>query len=82
MRLQQRRTNPTVDDLKAQTAATIADLYKHQDKVLDELAITVAIGGSYAPQASTELQKQWTNKNNNTNGLDQFVANKRGQLEQ
>jgi hypothetical protein len=73
---------PTVDDLKAQTATTIAELRKQQDKALDELAITVAISGPYVEQARTELQKQWTNKNNNTNGLDQFVADKKAQLGQ
>jgi hypothetical protein len=73
---------PTVDDLKARTAGTIEELKKQQEKAIDELAIAAAIGGPYAQEARTELQKQWMNKNSNTDGMDQFVADKKGQLRQ
>jgi hypothetical protein len=71
---------PTIDDLKARTAGTIEELKKQQDKAIDELAIAAAIGGPVAAQAKTELTKQWMNKNNNTDGMEQFINDKKGQL--
>jgi len=71
---------PTIDDLKAKTAETISELKKQQDKAIDELAIAAAIGGPVAANAKTELTKQWMNKNNNTDGMDQFINEKKGQL--
>jgi hypothetical protein len=71
---------PTIDDLKARTAGTIDELKKQQDKAIDELAIAVAIGGPVAQQAKAELTKQWMNKNNSDQGMDQFIASKRPEL--
>jgi hypothetical protein len=71
---------PTIDDLKARTVATIDELKKQQDKAIDELAIAAAIGGPVAAQAKTELTKQWMNKNNSDQGMDQFIASKRADL--
>jgi hypothetical protein len=73
---------PTIDDLKARTAGTIEELKKQQDKAIDELAIAVAIGGPVAAQAQAELTKQWMNKNNNTDGMQQFINDKKSQLGQ
>ena len=72
---------PTIDDLKAHTASSIDELKKHQEKAIEELAFATAIGGPVAQQAKAELTKQWMNKNNDTNGLDQFIADKKGQLQ-
>ncbi len=72
---------PTIDDLKAHTASSIDELKKHQEKAIEELAFATAIGGPVATQAKAELTKQWMNKNNDTNGMDQFIADKKGQLQ-
>src|SRR5262249_46781164 len=71
---------PTIDDLKARTAATIEELRKQQDKAIDELVIAAAIGGPVAGQAKTELTKQWMNKNNSTEGMEAAITEKKGQL--
>jgi hypothetical protein len=71
---------PTIDDLKARTVATIDELKKQQDKAIDELAIAAAIAGPVAAQAKTELTKQWMNKNNSTDGMEQAINDKKGQL--
>jgi hypothetical protein len=71
---------PTVDDLAAKRAGYEEDIVKYRDTVIDELAITVAINGPYTAPARTELTKQWTAKNNNTTGLDNFVSQKKTQI--
>jgi tetratricopeptide (TPR) repeat protein len=71
---------PTVDELGAKRSGFADDILKYRDTVIDELALTVAINGAYAAQAKPELTKQWTAKNNNTTGLDEFVIQKKGQV--
>jgi hypothetical protein len=71
---------PTVDELAAKRSAFGDDVLKYRDLIIDELAITVAINGPYTPQAKPALTKQWTDKNNNTTGLDDFVNQKKNQL--
>jgi hypothetical protein len=73
---------PTIDDLKAHTTGTIDELKKHQDKAIEELAFATAIGGPVATQAKAALTTQWMNKNNDTNGMDQFIAEKKEKLGQ
>lgn len=72
---------PTMDEIKAQTTDFGDKVRANRDKAIDELAIAVAIGGPVAPQAKTELTKQWTSKNDNTNGLDEFINQKKAALQ-
>lgn len=71
---------PTIDELAAKRADLEDKIRKNRDMVIDELAIAVAINGPVAAQAKTELTKQWTAKNDNTTGLDDFIAQKKTQL--
>jgi tetratricopeptide (TPR) repeat protein len=71
---------PTIDELAAKRAGLEEDIRKARDKAIDELAIAVAIGGPVNAQAKDALTKLWTSKNENTNGLDEFVAEKKKQL--
>jgi hypothetical protein len=75
-----RADQPTVDDLAAKRADFGEQILRYRDLIIDELAITVAINGPYTAQAKPELTKQWTAKNNNTAGLDNFVNQKKTQL--
>lgn len=72
---------PTMDELKAKTASFGDDVRSNRDKAIDELAIATAIGGLVAPQAKEALTKQWTAKNDNTDGLNEFIAQKRASLQ-
>jgi len=71
---------PTMDDLKAKTAGHADDVKKYRDMAIDELALAVAVNGPVASQAKTALTKQWTDKNDNTNGLDEYIAQKKSQI--
>jgi tetratricopeptide (TPR) repeat protein len=71
---------PTIDDLAAKRAAFEDDIRKFRDKAIDELALATAIGGPVAQQAKTELTKQWTAKNDNTTGLEEFINQKKTQI--
>jgi tetratricopeptide (TPR) repeat protein len=75
-----RADQPTVDDLAAKRADFQERVLTYRDLVIDELAITVAINGTYTAQAKPLLIKQWTDKNNSTAGLDEFVNLKKTQL--
>jgi hypothetical protein len=72
---------PTMDELKAKTAGHGDDVRAYRDKAIDELAIATAINGPVAAQAKTELTKQWTAKNDNTNGLEEFINQKKASLQ-
>ncbi|HEY2380387.1 MAG TPA: hypothetical protein VGK48_04315 [Terriglobia bacterium] len=71
---------PTMDDLKAKTAGHAEEVQKFRDMVIDELALAVAINGPEAANAKTELTKQWTAKNNDTTGMDDFVNQKKAMV--
>jgi len=71
---------PTMDELKAKTAGYADDVRRYRDLAIDDLAIAVALNGPVAQQARDELTKQWTAKNNDTNGLEQFIAQKKTQI--
>jgi tetratricopeptide (TPR) repeat protein len=67
---------PTIDELAARRAGFEDDIRKYRDKAIDEYAVATAIGGPVAPQAKDLLTKLWTSKNDNTNGLDEFIKSK------
>jgi tetratricopeptide (TPR) repeat protein len=71
---------PTIDDADARQQALAEDIKKYRDKALDEFGFATAIGGARAAQAKELLTKLWTQKNDNTDGLDQFIADKKKQL--
>ena len=72
---------PTMDDLKAKTAGHAEEVTKYRDMVIDELALAVAINGPVAAQAKQELSKQWTAKNNDTMGMEEFINQKKSQVQ-
>ena len=68
---------PTIDDLAARRAGLETEVRDLRDKAIEEFAIATAIGGPVAQQARGELTKLWTAKNDNTNGLEEFIAKKK-----
>jgi hypothetical protein len=72
---------PTIDDLAAHRADLEDKIRKNRDMVIDELAKAVAINGPVAAQAKTELTKQWMAKNDSAAGLDEFIAQKKTELQ-
>jgi hypothetical protein len=68
---------PTIDELAAKRGGLEDDIKKYRDKAIEEFAIAVAIAGPVAQQARGELTKLWTAKNDNTNGMDEFIAQKK-----
>jgi tetratricopeptide (TPR) repeat protein len=78
---QAKADQPTIDELAAKRTDLEDAVKKHRDKAIDELAIAVAIGGPVAPQAKEALTMQWMSKNENTNGLEEFIAQKRAALQ-
>jgi tetratricopeptide (TPR) repeat protein len=73
---------PTIDELAAKRQGLENEVREKRDKAIDEYAIAVAIGGGSAPNARAELQKLWQGKNDNLNGMDEFIAQKKSQLGQ
>ena len=50
--------------------------------VIDELAKAVAINGSVAAQATTDLTNQWKAKNDDsTTGMQEFIDKKKTELQ-
>jgi tetratricopeptide (TPR) repeat protein len=72
-----RADQPTIDDLDARQQGLASDLKTYRDKAIDEFATAAAIGGPVAQQARGELTKLWTAKNDNTNGMEEFIAQKK-----
>jgi tetratricopeptide (TPR) repeat protein len=71
---------PTIDELAAKRQGLENDVREKRDKAIDEYAIAVAIGGSTSQNARSALEKLWQNKNDNLNGMDEFIAQKKQQL--
>ena len=77
-----RAEQPVIDELSAKSAGLGEDTKKARDKAIDELATAVAIGGPVAAQAKTALTSLWMGKNNDsTAGLDEFIAEKKKNLQ-
>jgi tetratricopeptide (TPR) repeat protein len=75
-----RADQPTIDELAAKRSGLEEDIRKARDSAIDELAIAAAIGGPVSGQAKDALSKLWVSKNENTNGLEEFIADKKKQL--
>ena len=71
-----------IDELAAKRGGLEEDVRKHRDRAIDEFAIATALGGPVAAQAKDALTKLWTSKNDNTNGLEEFVTQKKQQISQ
>jgi tetratricopeptide (TPR) repeat protein len=71
---------PTIDELVATRQGLENDVREKRDKAIDEYGLAVAVGGSVAQNARGALEKLWMNKNDNLDGLDQFIAQKKQQL--
>jgi tetratricopeptide (TPR) repeat protein len=76
-----RADQPTIDELAAKRGGLEEDIRKYRDKAIDEFAIATALAGPVAAQAKDTLTKLWTGKNNDTNGLDEFIAQKKQQVQ-
>ena len=74
-----RAEQPAIDELAAKREGLAEDVRKARDKAIDEFAIATAIGGQVGPQAKDALTKLWTAKNENTNGMEEFIAQKKQQ---
>jgi tetratricopeptide (TPR) repeat protein len=77
-----RADQPTVDELAAKRGGLEEDVRKYRDRAIDEFAIATVLGGQVGPQAKDALTKLWTSKNDNTDGLEEFIAQKKQQVSQ
>src|SRR2546428_557176 len=68
---------PTIDELAARRGGLEDDIRKARDKAIDEFAIAAGLGGPVSVQAKEALAKLWTAKNDNTNGMEEFIAQKK-----
>jgi len=74
---------PLVDELAAKRQGLEGEIREKRDKAIDELAIAVAIGGPAGQQARPVLDALYKSKNNDSlDGLDQLIAQKKGQIGQ
>ena len=73
---------PTIDELAAKREGLANEVREKRDKAIEEYAIAVAIGGVVAKDARNALERLWQNKNDNLNGMDEFIAQKKQQLGQ
>jgi hypothetical protein len=76
-----RADQPTIDELAAKRGGLEEDIRKARDKAIDEFAIAVALGGQVSAQAKDALSRLWMAKNDNTNGLEEFINQKKQQLQ-
>lgn len=65
---------PTIDELAARRMGLQDEVTANRDKAIASFATAAAISGPVAQQARTELTKLWTAKNDNTNGMEEFIA--------
>jgi tetratricopeptide (TPR) repeat protein len=75
-----RAEQPVIDELVARRAGLEDDIRKHRDKSIDEFAIATALGGPVSSQAKDALTKMWVAKNDSTDGLEAFIAEKKSQI--
>ncbi len=76
-----RAPQPEIDELDAKRQGLQAEFQDKRDKALDELASAVAIGGAVTQQARTALDSLYSTKNNSLDGIDQFIQEKKQQLQ-
>jgi tetratricopeptide (TPR) repeat protein len=79
---QAKADQPTIDELAAKRQGLENDVREKRDKSIDQYATAAAIGGVVAQDAKNALQKLWQAKNDNLDGMDAFIAQKKQQLAQ
>ncbi len=72
-----RADQPTLDELAAKSQGIQDDIRKKMDRSMEELATAVALGGVVGQPARDALTKLWQQKNDNTNGLEEFINSKK-----
>jgi tetratricopeptide (TPR) repeat protein len=72
-----RADQPTIDEWDARQQGLASDIKTYRDRAIEEFATAAAIGGPVSQQARGELTKLWTAKNDNTNGMEEFIAQKK-----
>jgi len=72
-----RADQPTIDELAGKRSGFEDDIRKYRDKAIEEYAVAAALGGPVSAQAKDMLTRLWTAKNDNTTGLDEFIASKK-----
>ena len=79
---QAKADQPTIDELAAKRQGLENDVREKRDKSIDEYATAAAIGGVVAQDAKNALTKLWQAKNDNLDGMDAFIAQKKQQVGQ
>jgi|ERR1041385_9029784 tetratricopeptide (TPR) repeat protein len=79
---QAKADQPTIDELAAKRQGLEGDVRDKQEKSIEQYATAAAIGGVVAQDAKNALQKLWQAKNDNLDGMDAFIAQKKQQLTQ
>ena len=79
---QAKQDQPTIDELAAKRQGLENDVREKRDKSIDEYATAAAIGGVVAQDAKNALTKLWQAKNDNLDGMDAFIAQKKQQIGQ
>ena len=79
---QAKADQPTIDELAAKRQGLENDVREKRDKSIDEYATAAAISGVVSQDAKNALQKLWQAKNDNLDGLDAFIAQKKQQIGQ
>ena len=72
---------PTIDELAAARTGLENEVREKRDKAIDEYAIAAAIGGVVAQNAKDALEKLWQAKNDSLNGMNEFIQQKKSQLQ-
>ena len=72
---------PTIDELAAKRQGLENEVREKRDKAIDEYAIAAAIGGVVTQNAKDALEKLWQAKNDSLNGMNEFIAQKKSQLQ-
>jgi len=78
---QAKADQPTIDELAAKRQGLENDVREKRDKSIDEYAMAAAIGGVVAQDAKNALQKLWQAKNDNLDGMDAFIVQKKQQVQ-
>src|SRR5215831_8506192 len=77
---QAKADQPTIDELAAKRQGLENDVREKRDKSIDEYATAAAIGGVVAQDAKNALTKLWQAKNDNLDGMDAFITQKKQQV--
>src|SRR5215831_9680657 len=77
---QAKADQPTIDELAAKRQGLENDVREKRDKSIDEYATAAAISGVVSQDAKNALTKLWQAKNDNLDGMDAFITQKKQQV--